>query len=118
MKDENQDDSINTENEKKSRDLKKRLKQYALRIIKLYEALPKKGAVHIITHQLVRSGTSPGAQNRMRILSVNAKAFFKNWKKVCIGWIYSSKANLSLKTNSNRFAMKRTNLFRSSSQWL
>jgi four helix bundle protein len=46
----------------KIRDLKKRLKQYALRIINLYESLPKTGAVHIITHQLVRSGTSPGAQ--------------------------------------------------------
>ena len=43
-------------------DLKKRLKQYALRIIRLYEFLPKTGAVHIITHQLIRSGTSPGAQ--------------------------------------------------------
>lgn len=61
-KDEKRDASINSENKKKKEDLKKRLKQYALRIIKLYEALPKKGAVHIVTHQLVRSGTSPGAQ--------------------------------------------------------
>lgn len=38
------------------------MKQYALRIIKLYETLPKSGAVQIISHQLVRSGTSPGAQ--------------------------------------------------------
>lgn len=42
--------------------MKKRLKQYALRIIRLYESLPKSGAVHVITHQLIRSGTSPGAQ--------------------------------------------------------
>jgi four helix bundle protein len=49
------------DNEKKRQDLKKRLKQYALRIIRLYESLPKHGAVHIITHQLLRSGTSPGA---------------------------------------------------------
>ncbi len=48
--------------EKKRQDLKKRLKQYALRIIRLYESLPKTGAVHVITHQLLRSGTSPGAQ--------------------------------------------------------
>jgi four helix bundle protein len=46
----------------KQQDLKKRLKQYALRIINLYESLPKSGAVHVITHQLIRSGTSPGAQ--------------------------------------------------------
>lgn len=52
----------NSDKEKKRQDLKKRLKNYALRIIHLYESLPKMGAVHIITHQLVRSGTSPGAQ--------------------------------------------------------
>ena len=46
----------------KRQDLKKRLKQYALRVIRLYESLPKTGAAHIITHQLLRSGTSPGAQ--------------------------------------------------------
>lgn len=51
-----------SDKEKKKQDLKKRLKQYALRIINLYESLPKSGAVHIISHQLVRSGTSPGAQ--------------------------------------------------------
>jgi four helix bundle protein len=51
-------------NEKKKQDLKKRLKEYALRIIHLYEALPKHGAVHVITHQLLRSGTSPGTHYR------------------------------------------------------
>lgn len=44
--------------------MKKRLKDYALRIIRLYEALPKHGVVRVITHQLLRSGTSPGAQYR------------------------------------------------------
>ena len=48
----------------KRQDLKKRLKEYALRIIHLYEALLKTGASHVITHQLLRSGTSPGAQYR------------------------------------------------------
>jgi four helix bundle protein len=48
--------------EKRRQDLKKRLKHYALRIIRLYESLPKTGAVHVISHQLLRSGTSPGAQ--------------------------------------------------------
>ncbi len=48
--------------EDRKRKLKNRLKQYALRIIRLYESLPKNGAVHVITHQLLRSGTSPGAQ--------------------------------------------------------
>jgi len=49
---------------KEKQDLKKRLKDYALRIIRLYETLPKRGAVHVISHQLLRSGTSPGAQYR------------------------------------------------------
>jgi four helix bundle protein len=48
--------------EDKRQDLKKRLKQYALRVIRLYESSPKTGAVHILTHQLLRSGTSPGAR--------------------------------------------------------
>jgi four helix bundle protein len=44
--------------------MKTRLKDYALRIIRLYEYLPKHSAVHVISHQLLRSGTSPGAQYR------------------------------------------------------
>lgn len=43
-------------------DLRKRTRDLALRIIKLYESLPKTGAVHVISHQLLRSGTSVGAQ--------------------------------------------------------
>ncbi len=58
------ENSIEKFEDKNKRDLKKRLTEYALRIIRLYEMLPKHGAIHIITHQLVRSGTSPGAQYR------------------------------------------------------
>src|SRR6266404_4188893 len=50
--------------EKKIEELKKRLREYALRIIRLYESFPKHGAVHVITYQLLRSGTSPGAHYR------------------------------------------------------
>ena len=50
--------------ETKRQDLKIRLREFALRIIRLYESLPKLGAVHVITHQLLRSGTSPGAHYR------------------------------------------------------
>jgi four helix bundle protein len=53
---------LKNDKEKRRQDLKKRLKQFALRIIRLYESLPKTGAVHVITHQLLRSGTLPGAQ--------------------------------------------------------
>lgn len=74
-----------SDKDKKKQDLKKRLKQYSLRIINLYESLPKNGAVHIITHQLVRSGTSPGAQyygrvgqNQTPTLSAKLKGRYKN----------------------------------------
>jgi four helix bundle protein len=45
-------------------DLRARTTDYALRIIRLYEYLPKSGAVHVISHQLLRSGTSVGAHYR------------------------------------------------------
>lgn len=60
----NQKKLEDTKKKKEKQDLKKRLKDYALRIIRLYETLPKRGAVHVISHQLLRSGTSPGAQYR------------------------------------------------------
>jgi four helix bundle protein len=64
MPDRNQPISEMKSSEEKKQELKKRLKEYALRIIRLYETLPKTGAVHVITHQILRSGTSPGAQYR------------------------------------------------------
>ncbi|GAB1470597.1 four helix bundle protein [Chloroflexota bacterium] len=45
-------------------DLKDRTKAYALRIIKLYQALPKSGEAQVIGKQILRSGTSVGAQYR------------------------------------------------------
>ena len=45
-------------------DLKNRTKTYALRIIKLFQALPKSGEAQVIGKQILRSGTSVGAQYR------------------------------------------------------
>jgi four helix bundle protein len=45
-------------------DLRKRTKHFALRLIKLYESLPRSGAAHVLAHQLLRSGTSVGANFR------------------------------------------------------
>ncbi|MBU0509050.1 four helix bundle protein [bacterium] len=42
-------------------DLRKRTKAFALRIIRLYAALPKQSAVQILGRQVLRSGTSVGA---------------------------------------------------------
>ncbi|HJS18123.1 MAG TPA: four helix bundle protein [Anaerolineales bacterium] len=45
-------------------DLKNRTKIYALRIIKLYQALPNNGEAQVLEKQILRSGTSIGAQYR------------------------------------------------------
>jgi four helix bundle protein len=44
--------------------LKNRTKSYALKIIRLYQILPKSGEAQVIGKQILRSGTSVGAQYR------------------------------------------------------
>lgn len=44
--------------------LKDRTKKFALRIIRLYSALPKRGAAQVLGTQILKSGTSPGAHYR------------------------------------------------------
>jgi four helix bundle protein len=46
------------------RDLKKRTKQYALRIIRLYSSLDKNAVAQVLGRQMLRSGTSVGAHYR------------------------------------------------------
>ena len=46
------------------KDLKKRTKEFALRVIRLVEALPKGRTADILGRQLLRSGTSVGANYR------------------------------------------------------
>ena len=50
--------------ERKGEDLHKRTKQFALRIIRLYSSLPKTTVAQILGRQLLKSGTSVGAQYR------------------------------------------------------
>ena|SRR5687767_7012576 len=45
-------------------DLKSRTRQFALRIIKLFRSLPKSPDAQVIGKQVLRSGTSVGAQYR------------------------------------------------------
>lgn len=47
-----------------SPELRTRTKKFALRIIKLYQNLPKSGEAQVIGKQILRSGTSVGAQYR------------------------------------------------------
>ena len=48
--------------------LPKRTKSFAVRVIRLYNSLQKRGAVLVIGNQLLRSGTSVGAHCRMELL--------------------------------------------------
>src|SRR2546423_8839188 len=45
-------------------DLRSRTKAFALRIIALYNTLPRSGSAQVLAHQLLRSGTSIGANFR------------------------------------------------------
>jgi four helix bundle protein len=45
-------------------DLKKRTKDYALSLVRAYDNLPKRIQYFPLSHQLIRSGTSVGAQYR------------------------------------------------------
>lgn len=50
--------------EERPRDLLERTKEFALRIVRLYGALPKTTEAQVIGKQVLRSGTSVGAQLR------------------------------------------------------
>jgi len=51
-------------NNSNRQDLKKRTREFALRIIKLYAALPKAVEAQVLGKQILRSGTSVGAHYR------------------------------------------------------
>ena len=55
---------MNAEQIAQPADLRTRTKQYALRIIRLYSALPSTTVAQVLGKQLLRSGTSPGAHYR------------------------------------------------------
>ena len=48
----------------KNRDLRKRTKEFALRIVRMYSALPKTAEAQVLGKQVLRSGTSVGANYR------------------------------------------------------
>ena len=50
--------------EGRMKDLKTRTKEFALRVIRLYSALPKSTEAQVMGKQLLRSGTSVGAHYR------------------------------------------------------
>ncbi len=52
------------EKKKPKQDLRVRTREFALRIIRLYKSLPKTTEAQVIGRQLLKAGTSPGAQYR------------------------------------------------------
>jgi four helix bundle protein len=56
-------------------ELKKRSKQFAIRIIRLFQALPKSEAARVLGKQLLRSGTSVAANYRA-VCRARSKAEF------------------------------------------
>jgi four helix bundle protein len=62
MKDE--EGKMKSEGAGKAKDLRLRTKEFALRIIRLYGRLPKSTEAQVLGRQILRSGTSVGAQYR------------------------------------------------------
>lgn len=65
-----------------SADLKKRLKVFALRIIKLSESLPNNNVGNTLGRQIIRSGTSPGANYRSACIGKSERDFLNKLKMV------------------------------------
>lgn len=64
--------------EEKGRDLRERTKEYALRIIRLYGTLPRTTEAQVIGKQLLRSGTSVGANYREAYRARSTAEFLPN----------------------------------------
>ena len=65
-----------------SDELKTRLKDAALRIIRLVDFLPNKVSAQAIARQIIRSGTSPAANYRAACLAKSDKDFINKLKMV------------------------------------
>lgn len=63
-------------------DLKKRHKDFAIRIVKMVEAMPNTLASMTIARQVIRSGTSPSANYRAACLAKSDKDFLNKLKMV------------------------------------
>ena len=68
--------------EMKRDELKERLKTFAVKIVKLVDKLPNTAAGRAIGNQIVRSGTSPGANYRAACLGKSEKDFLNKLKMV------------------------------------
>ena len=56
--------------------MQQRTKQYSLRIVKLFQALPNTGEAQVIGKQVLRSGTSVGSNYRASCRARSSKEFY------------------------------------------
>jgi four helix bundle protein len=63
------------ENKRTKEDLSARTKEFALRIVRLYGALPKTTEAQVLGKQVLRSGTSVGAHYREAVRARSAAEF-------------------------------------------
>lgn len=63
-------------------ELKERLKAFSKRVIKLVDNLPNTNSANAIGKQIVRSGTSPGANYRAACIGKSEKDFLNKLKMV------------------------------------
>ncbi|MCI0443897.1 four helix bundle protein [bacterium] len=56
-------------------DLRKRTKDFALRVVRLYQALPETGESRVLKNQLLRSATSVGANFREGVRARSSAEF-------------------------------------------
>jgi four helix bundle protein len=65
-----------------AKELSKRLQLFAIRILKMAETIPLTAGGKAIKNQIVRSGTSPGANYRAACLAKSKKDFINKLKMV------------------------------------
>jgi len=64
--------------QKEENDLRDRTKTFALRIVRMFSALPKATEAQVLGKQLLRSGTSIGANYR-EAFRARSKAEWSDW---------------------------------------
>jgi len=76
-------DSKRVNRKEKGKELEKRTRQFAVQIIELSSKLPNTEAGRVVKHQMVKAGTSIGANYREANRSVS-KADFRNKIGICM----------------------------------
>ena len=93
------------EEKSKNIDLRVRTKSFALRIIKLYSSLPKSTEAQVIGKQILRSGTSVGANFREAYRS-RSSAEFISILGICLKELEETTYWLELLNESNIVSLK------------